>query len=152
MSKAIAIVVGAAILLAAGMSLAQDAKVPASKSGAAVTQSGSPATGPMDDHMKKMHALHEQMAAATPDERQALMAEQRQEMQQGMAMMDDMPGMHQGGAMMDGAGSGMKEKTVDQKTQMRMMNQRMDMMQLMMQSMMDQQGGASSGMTPVPTR
>jgi hypothetical protein len=152
MSRSIAIVVGAAILLAAGMSVAQDAKVPAPKSSSAA-QSGSPGAAQMNEHMTRMQALHEKLAtAATPDERQALMAEQRLEMQQGMAMMDDMQGMQHGGPMMGGAGSGMKGKAVDQKTQMQMMDQRMDMMQLMMQSMMDQQGASGSPVMPAPTR
>ncbi len=153
MSRSIAVVVGAAVLLAVGMSSAQDAKVPAPRSTSPTTQSGSPSMGPMDEHMKKLQALHEKMATvATADERQALMAEQRQEMQQGMAMMDDIHVMHHGGPMMGGDGKGMKGKAVDQKTQMQMMDQRMDMMQLMMQSMMDQQGASGSPMMPVPTR
>ena len=47
--------------------------------------------GQMDEHMKKMQALHEKMASApTPEERQKLMEDQRQEMQRGMTMMHDL--------------------------------------------------------------
>ena len=80
------------------------------------------------------------------------MAEQRPEMQQGMAMMQDMHDMDHSGPMMGGDGKGMQGKAVGRKTQMQLMGQRMDMMQLMMQSMMDQQGASGSGMMPVRTR
>ena len=54
--------------------------------------------GQMDEHMKKMQALHEKMASATtPEERQKVMDEQRKEMQSGMGMMNQ---MMQGGGMM----------------------------------------------------
>jgi hypothetical protein len=79
-------------------------------------------------------------------------AEQRQEMQQGMAMMQYMQDMDHSGPMMGGDGKGMKGKVVDQKTQIQLMDQRLDMMQLMMQSMMDHQGASGSGMMPVRTR
>jgi hypothetical protein len=158
MKKSFPIAVGTTLLFAAGLPLAQDTKAPASNPSAATTQPGSSMNmgsqmGQMDEHMKKMQALHERMAtAATPDERQGLMAEQRQEMQQGMAMMQDMHDMDHSGPMMGSDGKGMKGKAVDQKTQMQLMDQRMDMMQLMMQSMMDQQGASGSGMMPVRTR
>lgn len=85
MPTLLGMVVGADMILAAAMSLAQDAKVPAPKSASATTRSGSPKMAQMDEHIAKMQALHEKIAtAATPGERQGLMAEQRQEMQQGM--------------------------------------------------------------------
>ena len=65
---------------------------------------GSP-MGQMDEHMKKMQALHERMmSATTPEERQKVMDEQRKEMQGSMAMMNQ---MMQGGAMTGGMGPGM---------------------------------------------
>jgi hypothetical protein len=138
-------VVGTVALLAAGMPLAQDAKAPAAHTHAAGMQSGaamnmSTQMGQMDEHMKKMQALHDRLVnASTPDERQKVMDEQRQEMQACMGMMNQM----QGGPMMGGMGSGtmgQKSTPADAKAQMQMMQKRMDMMQMMMQSMMDQQG------------
>ena len=128
--------------------------------------------GQMDERMQRMQALHDKMANATPEERQKLMAEQRQEMQQGMAMMQQMQqggmmgGAGMSGGMMGGAGmggpgmgagskgavKGQKPKPMDQKTQMQMMEKRMDMMQMMMQSMMDQQGASGNTMMPAPTK
>ena len=110
MKKSLAIVVGTVVLLAAGMPLAQDAKAPASNPNATATQSGSSMNmgsqmGQMDEHMKKMKALHEKMTSATtPEERQKVMDEQRQEMQAGMGMMNQ---MMQGGGMMGDMGGGM---------------------------------------------
>jgi len=68
------------------------------------------------------------------------MEEQRKEMQGSMAMMNQ---MMQGGAMMGGMGPGtmsQKGKPADPGAQMQMMQKRMDMMQMMMQTMLDQQG------------
>lgn len=150
MNKSLAIVLGTAALLAAGTPLAQGVKTQMAPSSTTATQSVSPMMGRMDEHMKKMQTLHENMASATaPDERQKLMTEQRQEMQQGMTIMQD---MHRSAHVMDGAGTDMKGKPADQHTQMRMMDQRMDMMQTMMQLMLDQQGGSSGAMTPAPAK
>ncbi len=95
----------------------------------------------MDEHMKKMQGLHERMAgAATPEERQKAMDEQRQEMQDCMATMKP---MMQGGSMTGGIGGAMasqKGKPADMAAHMQMMQKRMDMMQMMIQTMMDQQG------------
>jgi hypothetical protein len=145
MKRSLAIAVGTVFVLAAGASLAQDAKAPMSKPGAMAPQSASSMSmdnpmGQMDEHMKKMQALHERMAsAATPEERQKAMDEQRTEMQACMGMMTQ---MHGGGMMggMGGAAMTQKGKPADQKAQMQMMEKRMDMMQMMMQTMMDQQG------------
>jgi hypothetical protein len=146
MKSTLAIAVGAAVLLAAGMPLAQNTKAPVSNPNPTAAQSGQPMNmggqmGQIDEHMQKMKALHEKMtSAATPEERQKVMDEQRQEMQAGMAVMTP---MMQGGGMMGGMGSGtmgQKGKPADATTQMQMMQKRMDMMQMMMQSMMDQQG------------
>jgi hypothetical protein len=82
-------------LLAAGMPLAQNAKAPAPNPGATTTQSSGPSMsmssqmGQMDEHMKKMQALHDRMmSATTPEERQKVMDAQRKEMQSGMAMLN----------------------------------------------------------------
>ena len=146
MKKSLAIAVGATLALAAGISLAQDAKAPASNPNATATQSASSTNlssqmGQMDEHMKKMQALHDKMTSATtPAERQKVMDEQRQEMHASMAMMNPM--MH-GGAKTGGMGAGMmgqKGEPADAGAQMQMMQKRMDMMQMMMQTMMDQPG------------
>jgi len=146
MKNAYAIAVGTAVLLAAGMPLAQTTNAPAPKPSPTATQSGQSMNmggqmGQMDEHMKKMQALHEKMMSATsPEERQKLMDEQRKEMHDGMAMMAP---MMQGGGTMGGMGGGtmgQKGKPADANTQMQMMQKRMDMMHMMMQTMMDQQG------------
>ena len=160
MNKSLAIAVGSIVLVASGMSFAQDAKAPASLAAATPARAGAPMNmgsqmGQMDEHMKKMQALHEQMAsAATPEARQQVMDEQRKEMQAGMGMMNQ---MQAGGMMggMGGMGGGMKAqqgKPVDQNAQMQMMEKRMDMMQMMMQTMMDQQGASGSAMMPAPMK
>ncbi|HJV70113.1 hypothetical protein [Ideonella sp.] len=78
----------------------------------------------MEAHMKAMREMHDRMArAGTPEERQALMAEQMKMMQDGMAMMGGMGP----GSMRMGMGMGGPQ----------MMEMRMDMMQSMMQMMMD---------------
>ncbi len=78
------------------------------------------------DQMKAMQAMHDKMVAAkTPEERNALMAEQMKLMQSGMGMM---------GRMGPGAMAG---KPGDMAGRQGMLEQRMDMMQSMMQMMMD---------------
>ena len=102
-----------------------------------------------DLQMTSMQDIHTRlMNAKTPEERNALMAEQMKVMQDGMAMMNNMskdakgmmsgmmPGMmmgnqgKDGNAMMSGMQGGMMQ-------QHQMMDKRMDMMQMMMQMMMD---------------
>ena len=84
------------------------------------------------EQMKAMQAMHEKMMAAkTPEERNALMAEHMKLMQSGMGMMG-----HMGPGAMDGSAG-------DMAARQRMMEQRMEMMQSMMQMMMDR-------MTPAP--
>jgi hypothetical protein len=153
MKTSLALAVGSVFLFAAGMPLAQDAKVPAQSPKATASQAGSKMPmgsqmGQMDEHMKKMQTLHERMASATtPEERQKVMEEQRKEMQAGMGVMNQM----QGGGMMGGMGGGMmaqKGRPADQETQMQMMEKRMDMMQMMMQTMMDQQGMTAGPKVP----
>ena len=83
-----------------------------------------PTSAQMGAQMQAMREMHEKMMAArTPEERQALMAEHMKTMQDGMAMM---------GRMQSGAGgdAGMPMSR-------QMMGQRVDMMQMMMQMMMD---------------
>lgn len=158
MKRSFAVAVGAVALLAAGTPLAQDTKPPTSQPGAATTQSGLSMSmgsqmGQMDEHMRKMRALHDKlMGATTPEERQEAMEEQRREMQSGMAMMNQ---MMPGGAMTGDMGRGMmgpQGEPADANAKMQMMQKRMDMMQMMMQTMLDQEGmmaGArSSGTAP----
>ena len=91
------------------------------------------------DVMAQMQAMHEKMMAAkTPAERQALMADHMKTMQQGMSMMQQMTSQPSKGAMSS-----------------KMMQMRMDMMTMMMQMMMDRQqmggmgmGGMSMGANP----
>ena len=96
MRQSLAIAVGTLFLLTAGTPFAQTAKGPVSNSSVTAAQSGSTMSmgaqmGQMDEHMAKMQTLHEKMAsAATPEERQRVMEDQRQEMQRGMTMMHDM--------------------------------------------------------------
>jgi hypothetical protein len=93
----------------------------------------------MDAHMKSMQAMHEKMMAAkTPEERNALMAAHMKSMQDGMAMMKEMPaqGMR-----------GMPGMTAEMSARHQMMDKRMDMMQSMMEMMMDRMPAA-----PAPAR
>jgi hypothetical protein len=154
MKKSFAIAVGTVFLLTAGTPFAQTVMGPASKSTVAAAQSGPMMTmgtqmGQMDEHMAKMQTLHDKWAsAATPDERQSIMEDQRQEMQRGMTMMHD---LHHGDMPEAGAGmgqSGPMGKPADPNVQMQMMEKRMDMMQMMMQTMMDRQGMAGSQGAP----
>ena len=142
MKKTVAIAISAALFLAAGTPFAQ---APASNPSATATQPRSSSNmsspmGQMDEHMKTMQALHNRMiSATTSEERQKVMEEQRKEMQGSMAMMNQ---MMQGGAMTGGMGPGtmgQKGKPADPGAQMHMMQRRLDTMQMMMQTMMDQQ-------------
>jgi hypothetical protein len=145
MKKSLAIAVGTVVLLAAGMPMAQDAKAPASNMAVTAPQSGAPMSmgnqmAQMDEHMQMMKALHEKMmSATTPEARKIVMDKQQEEMQACMGMMKQ---MHDGG-MMGGMGGGMmaqKGTPPDSAAPMQMMQKRMDMMEMMMQTMMDQQG------------
>ena len=148
MKTSLAVAVGAALLVSAyaGAPMAQDAKAPSSRPDAMAPQAGASMNmgghmAQMDDHMKKMQALHEKVTSArTPEDRQKAMQEQRAEMQAGMGMMNQ---MNSGGGKMGGMGGGMmgqKGKPADADAQMQLMQKRMDMMEMMMQTMMDQQG------------
>lgn len=82
--------------------------------------------GRMDKQMKTMQQMHDRMVAAnTPEERTALMAEHMKTMQDGMSMMKGMPS------------TGMGSMKGDMSTSHQSMEKRMEMMQSMMQMMMD---------------
>ena len=84
----------------------------------------------MANHMRAMQAMHDKMMAAkTPEERDALMAEHMKTMQEGMGMMKGMGGMG-GMASPKGAPTSMTERQS-------LLEQRMDMMQTMMEMMVD---------------
>lgn len=160
MKRSVAIAIGTAFLSAAVTPFAQETKAPASTPSGAVTQptpsrNAGSLMGQMDEHIKTMQGLHNRMAsAATPEERQKVMDEQRTEMQGSMGMMNE---MMRDGAMMGAMGPGMmgqQGKPADAGAQMQMMQKRMDMMQMMMQTMMDQQGlmAGPRGMGSAPTK
>ena len=142
MKKPLAFVFGTAVLLAAGSPSAQDSKAQVPHTTAAAPSSGSSMdmSSQMDEHMQMMKALHEKlMSASTPEARQIVMERQREEMQGCMATMNQ---MKQGGGMMGNMGGGMMEQkgtSADATPQLRMMQKRMDMMEMMMQTMMDRQ-------------
>lgn len=114
-----------------------------------------PSSAKSGDLMKRMSDLHQRMMAAkTPAERQRLMVEGRKLMQEGMSMMQDMKsGQSMGMAMMGGgmnqggqASGGSMDMDMSQCMEMhKAMGERVDMMQMMMQAMLDQQ---SSGAAP----
>lgn len=90
------------------------------------SMAGGPSMPGMEAQMKTMREMHDKMLAAnTPEQRNALMAEHMKIMQNGMSMMGDMGP----GAMM--------AKPGDMAARQGMLEQRMDMMQSMMQMMMD---------------
>jgi hypothetical protein len=106
---------GAPSSMAAGM--------PMGAPGASMTQ--------MDAHMKMMRETHDKMMQAkSPEERNALMANHMQQMQDGMAMM---------GGMGSGGMAGMQGKSPmagDMAARQQMLEKRMEMMQSMMHMMM----------------
>ena len=135
-----------AALCAAGGTAAQDGKAPAKPAAppTACCADAKAQMAQMNEHMARMRTLHDQLAkASTPQERQKLMDEQHREMQQGMNLMDQM--RHDCAMMGGGMAMGQKGKPADQAMQMQMMQARMDMMQTMMRTMMDQQ--AAGGVT-----
>ena len=100
----------------------------------------------MDAHMQTMHAFHEKLQKASPDERRALMSEHHELMQEGMKMMGMASAGMQGMEMM---GSMHSQTTKDQSdapsaAHHTMMLKRMDMMQSMMQMMMDRMPAPTS--------
>ncbi len=104
----------------------------------------------MDKQMTAMHEMHEKMMAAkTPEDRRALMADHMKVMQDSMAMMS---GMEKGGG---GAPMGSMDKSKEDgmsggmMSEMRMhhasMEKRVDMMTSMMQMMMDRMAAPMVG-------
>ncbi|MEO6030950.1 MAG: hypothetical protein ABIP61_03435 [Burkholderiaceae bacterium] len=92
------------------------------------------------DQMKAMQQMHDKMMAAkTLEERNLLMAEQMNLMQNGMNVMGGMGGGM--GAMGAGAARG---KPADMAARQGLLEQRMEMMQSMMQMMMDRMPPASA--------
>ncbi len=88
----------------------------------------------LDTQTKSMQAMHEKMMAAkTPEERNAMMAEHMKSMQDGMKMMEGMasPGM-----------KGMSGMSGEMGAHHAMMEKRMAMMQTMMKMMMDRMPAA----------
>jgi len=87
-----------------------------------------------DQQMKSMQEMHQKMMAAkTPGERAALMKDHMKTMQDGMAMMGQMGG---GGMPMQ---SGGMSSTPGSPSMQKDMMQRMDMMEMMMQMMVDRE-------------
>lgn len=85
-----------------------------------------PSMAKMDAQTQAMRVMHERMMGAkTPEERSALMAEHMKTMQDGMTMMNGMPG------------GGMKATKGDMSMHHQMMEKRMEMMGASMQMMMD---------------
>ena len=104
---------------------------PAGSASAAATKPMSGKTSPdmarMANQTKAMQEMHDKMMAAkTPEERSALMAEHMKTMQEGMGMMKGMGGM-----------AGAKSPATNMTERQTMMEQRMDMMQTMMEMMVD---------------
>jgi outer membrane murein-binding lipoprotein Lpp len=95
-----------------------------------------------NQQMKAMHDMHQKMMAAkTPAERAALMKDHMRTMQDGMVMMGQMSGgpmMGQKGSGMSMQGGGMSSTPGGPSMQKDMM-QRMDMMEMMMQMMVDRE-------------
>ena len=86
-----------------------------------------PEMAQMANQTKAMQEMHDKMMAAkTPEERSALMAEHMKSMQKGMDMMKGMGGM-----------AGPKSPATNMTERQTMMEQRMDMMQTMMEMMVD---------------
>lgn len=73
-------------------------------------------TARYDHQMMKMREMHQKMMAAkTPEERQALMAEHMQAMQGGMSMMCEMGGHGTGMGMQGGGSADMAKRCMDMK-------------------------------------
>ena len=100
----------------------------------------------MDAHMQTMHAFHEKLQKASPEERQALMSEHHELMQEGMKMMGMASERMQGMGMMGNMHSQTTKDQSDAPSAVHhtMMLKRMDMMQSMMQMMMDRMPAPNS--------
>lgn len=105
-----------------------EAGTPAAKNAAPVPTAARPGQDmpDMDAQMKAMREMHEKMMAAkTPEQRKAMMAEHMKLMQGSMKMMSDM------------SPSGTGAMKCDMGEHQQKMEKRMEMMQSMMQMMMD---------------
>lgn len=115
--------------LATGSAAAQDAANheahhPASASADKPKSKAAAPMNKMDEQMKAMHEMHQKMMAAkTPEERKALMAEHMKTMQESMSMMTGMMGTGAEG---------------EKKMSAQAMKKQMDMTTMMMQMMMDE--------------
>ena len=100
----------------------------------------------MDAHMQTMHAFHEKLQKVSPDERQALMSDHHELMQESMKMMRMASERMQGMGMMGGMhGQAAKNHSTESSAAHHtMMLKRMDMMQSMMQMMMDRMPAPNS--------
>lgn len=113
---------------AAALAAEQASAAPASS---ATTPEGAEKMAAMDSKMKAMAEMHQKMMAAkTPEEKKALMAEHMKTMQEGMKM----AGMTGGAGMADMPGKMPMAGNMGQHHQM--MEKRMAMMESMMQMMM----------------
>lgn len=111
--------------------LATEQASPAPATSAATPASAEKMTA-MDSKMKAMDEMHQKMMAAkTPEEKKALMAEHMKSMQEGMKMMS----MTGGAGMADMQGK--KPMPGNMEKHHQMMEKRMAMMESMMQMMMD---------------
>ena len=91
----------------------------------------------MDSPMKAMRDMRDKMInAKTPEERQALMADHMKAMQDGMQTMKSMGGMSGKGSMGSVGGKAPGKSMPDMARHRQTMAQRMDMMQMMMEMMM----------------
>jgi hypothetical protein len=116
-----------ALLILAAMPLAAFAAEPATHDHEHAAQPPATQAAPPEQAMQNMRTMHEKMMAAkTPADRQALMAEHMKAMQQGMMSMKQM-----GSMSCDAAGGAT----------------RMNMMDMMMKMLQDQQAGTAA---PVP--
>jgi hypothetical protein len=103
----------------------------------------------VDAQIAHLRALHERLSRAkTPEERQALMAEQVKVMQESMAMMRTMHAAMAQGGMKGGMQGGMGQGDMSEHMGMHhdMMVQHMELMQELMQTMVDHMGMTSGGM------
>ena len=99
----------------------------------------------MDNRVKAMREMRDKMASAkTPAERQALMADHMKAMQEGMQSMKDMSGMTGMGGMGGMAGTGKGAMPADMAKHRQSMEDRMAMMQTMMEMMMQRMPAAEA--------
>ena len=134
--RSIFVLAAAAALLPAAMAQADkdhEAHHPGTASAPAAAASKTPTPAQIDMQMKAMQEMHaKMMAAKTPEERQALMAEHMKTMQNGMAMMSE---MHGSSGTPGAAGTAAKPRSMSPE----MMGKRLDMMEMMMQMMVDRE-------------